>query len=363
MDNGSEGTSDCDSIKISSTGNSEAGDLSGKQSGICASSETGDYHHADIDSHGCTDTGNCGSTEIDCHDSTEMGRRGTAKTSHHEGTEIDHRGSTETGYQDNTKTDHCGYIETDHYDGTEMDCHGSTETGHRDSTETSGCRNTHIDNRENSPVQHNVAYNDRKTFSLNSRIQKSMTPKSPIQRSPLTELLVYPTPTKKISKAKSCARVLTSADSIAILEEKARKKREEQEEKERRKKERELKKAAREVEKKRKAGERQAKQAEKQKKAEQKGTTGQKRNGLFVGSRSKRQRLDRRENESHDTGVQQREVSKDECAACFGLFEDDDELVEWIVCTNDDCKVWCHAECVEKCDVAYVYVVCQTLLA
>ena len=55
MDNGSEGTSDCDSIKISSTGNSEAGDLSGKQSGICASSETGDYHHADIDSHGCTD--------------------------------------------------------------------------------------------------------------------------------------------------------------------------------------------------------------------------------------------------------------------------------------------------------------------
>ena len=103
----------------------------------------------------------------------------------------------------------------------EMDCHGSTETGHRDSTETSGCRNTHIDNRENSPVQHNVANNDRKTFSPNSRIQKSMTP---IQRSPLAELLVYPTPTQKISKAKSCARVLTSADSIAILEEKARKK-------------------------------------------------------------------------------------------------------------------------------------------
>ena len=104
------------------------------------------------------------------------------------------------------------------------------------------------------------------------------------------------------------------------------------------------------MEKKRKAEERQAKQAEKQKKAEQKETTGRKRNGSFVGSGSKRQRLDRRENESHDTGVQHREVSKDECAACFGLFENDDELVEWIECTNDDCKVWCQAECLEKCD-------------
>jgi len=41
----------------------------------------------------------------------------------------------------------------------------------------------------------------------------------------LAELPVYPTPTQKVSKAKSCARVLTSAEFIALLEEKARKKR------------------------------------------------------------------------------------------------------------------------------------------
>ncbi|XP_065894490.1 mucin-3B-like isoform X1 [Dysidea avara] len=43
-------------------------------------------------------------------------------------------------------------------------------------------------------------------------------------RSPFSELLVYPTPTQRKSKPKSCARVLTSAKSIAMLEEKARKK-------------------------------------------------------------------------------------------------------------------------------------------
>ena len=58
------------------------------------------------------------------------------------------------------------------------------------------------------------------------------------KRSPLADLLVYPTPTQKVSKAKSCARVLTSAEFIAMLVEEARKK-EEQEEKERKRRERE----------------------------------------------------------------------------------------------------------------------------
>ena len=43
--------------------------------------------------------------------------------------------------------------------------------------------------------------------------------------------------TESFSKAKSCVRVLTSVESIALLEEKARKKREEQGEKERKKRE------------------------------------------------------------------------------------------------------------------------------
>ena len=43
------------------------------------------------------------------------------------------------------------------------------------------------------------------------------------KRSPLAELLVYSTPTQRVSKMKS-ARMLTSAESIVTLEEKACKK-------------------------------------------------------------------------------------------------------------------------------------------
>ena len=114
---------------------------------------------------------------------------------------MNHRGSTDTG----------------HYDSTEMNHRGSTGTGHCDSTETSSSKN--INQRK--AVQHNVTDNQKKTLSPNTRLQISL---PPVQRSPLAELLVYPTPTQKISKAKSCARVLTSADSIALLEEKVRKK-------------------------------------------------------------------------------------------------------------------------------------------
>ena len=200
----------------------------------------------------------------------------------------------------------------------------------------------------------NVGDDHQKDSPPSTPLQKSI---MPAKRSPLAELLVYPTPTQKASKTKSCARVLTSAESIAMLEEKARKK-EEQEEKERKKKDRELKKAANEEEKKRKAQERQAKQAEKQKKS-----SGQKRNNSSCdGSRSKQQKLDRGEDESQDAGIQHHEISKDECAACFGLFEDDADSVEWIECTNENCRVWAHAERLEMCDNAYVCIACETLL-
>ena len=89
-------------------------------------------------------------------------------------------------------------------------------------------------------------------------------PAATLKRSPLAELLVYPTPTQKKAKPKSLARVLTSAESIALLEEKARKKQEEKEEKERKKKEREMRKKLREEEKGRKAQEREAKKATKE---------------------------------------------------------------------------------------------------
>jgi len=187
-----------------------------------------------------------------------------------------------------------------------------------------------------------------------------------VKRSPLADLLVYPTPTQQKAKPKSSARVLTSAESIALLEEKARKKQEEKEEKERKKKEREMKRNQREEEKKRKAQEREARKAEKQKKVDQKKSKEhvQKRGNSSdrSSSTSKRPRVDSTFDESQDTGIQHREVSTNECAACFGLYEDDPEPTEWIKCTNEDCQVWSHAECLEISDNAYICVVCETLL-
>ena len=73
---------------------------------------------------------------------------------------------------------------------------------------------------------------------------------NPVNRSPLSELLVYPTCAKKKTEAKKyVAHVLTSAESIALLEEKKQKKLEEMEEKQRKKKKWEMKRIAREEEK------------------------------------------------------------------------------------------------------------------
>ena len=128
---------------------------------------------------------------------------------------MNRRGSTETGHHDSTKMNRRGSTETGHHDSTEMNHRGSTETGHHDSTETSGCKNIN----QCKAVQHNVANNQKKTSSPNSRLQKSLPPAC----TKIT-FIVYPTPTQKTSKAKSCARMLISADSIALLEEKACKK-------------------------------------------------------------------------------------------------------------------------------------------
>ncbi len=88
--------------------------------------------------------------------------------------------------------------------------------------------------------------------STNDRTQKN-TPSSgsPTPRSPLSEILIVPNTTpsrKKVNAVKSCARVLTSAESLEMLEKKEQQKKEEQEMKEKRKKEREEKKIEREKE-------------------------------------------------------------------------------------------------------------------
>lgn len=48
-------------------------------------------------------------------------------------------------------------------------------------------------------------------------------------------------------------------------------------------------------------------------------------------------------------GLQEAEISISECAACFGLYEDDitdgQLMHEWIQCTDPDCGKWMHVDC------------------
>ena len=51
-------------------------------------------------------------------------------------------------------------------------------------------------------------------------------------------------------------------------------------------------------------------------------------------------------------GIHCREISSNECAVCFGAYDDDladgKPLRDWIQCTYPDCSKWMHEECLEK---------------
>ena len=145
----------------------------------------------------------------------------------------------------------------------------------------------------------------------------------------------------KEKKKVAVARVLTSAESLALLEQKERQKRELEEAKERRKIERE-KKLAREAEKVRKDEERKRKALEREeiKKLQQ-----QKKELKQRKSSSKQIK-----NSAVGRGLQLAELSNNECGVCIGAYEDDfntdGELVrEWVQCTNKACGIWMHEDC------------------
>ena len=53
------------------------------------------------------------------------------------------------------------------------------------------------------------------------------------------------------------------------------------------------------------------------------------------------------------TGIQSQEISSNECAVCFGTYEDDideseEPLRNWVQCTSPECLKWMHEECLEK---------------
>ena len=179
--------------------------------------------------------------------------------------------------------------------------------------------------------------------------------------SPLSRYLLPQTPIPPQIKTGK-ARVLTSAECIAILEEKECKKKAEVEEKEKRKLEREAKKKEKEEEKKRKAEERAKKAEEKAKKAEEKAKKAEeKARGAASKTASKRAitttRAAKRKNEAAEPLAKRAKYSEEEvevdsntCAICFGSYEED--LLsgggdEWLQCT---CGKWVHEECVEDCE-------------
>jgi len=132
------------------------------------------------------------------------------------------------------------------------------------------------------------------------------------------------------------------------------------EEKQQKKKEREMKKIAKEEEKWRNTLEREAKKAEAEKQRKSKSNI-RKWSVKSSASNSKRQKIvgDDTDDECEESGLQYREISESECAACFGQWEEDD-ADEWLKCTNENCGVWSHADCLEKSDDAYICVLCQT---
>ena len=192
----------------------------------------------------------------------------------------------------------------------------------------------------------------------------NLSPSTPQTRSVLADILNLPqhTPTgRRKMKAVSGARVLTSIEARRILEEKERKKKEDLEEKERRKQEREQKKLQRQEEQRKKQEEKAAKLVERVKAVHKKKESRKRNSGECSSSATKKNA------DSCDSGLQRQEVSSNECAICFGLYDEDidpetgDLANDWIQCTNENCSVWMHTECLEICDHDFVCSICGTL--
>ena len=140
-----------------------------------------------------------------------------------------------------------------------------------------------------------------------------------------------------------------------MIEEKERKKREEEEAKERRKVEREEKRRLREAEKQKKIEERQRRaleREEKKKQKQQKKPIKPKKSSNKVGKSS-----------TSSSGLQREEISSDECAVCLGAYQDDfDEngelLREWLQCTSESCAKWMHQDCLRGDNDVYTCGIC-----
>ena len=65
-----------------------------------------------------------------------------------------------------------------------------------------------------------------------------------------------------------------------------------------------------------------------------------------------------------EDGIQSKEISSNECAICFGLYQDDLSstgklLTEWAECSNIAYKKWMHIQCLQLSDGLYVCGLCS----
>lgn len=210
--------------------------------------------------------------------------------------------------------------------------------------------------------------------------------------SAINSFLTFPKASSTTSKGKAKkppgrARVLTSEESLKMLEEKEAKKKEEEEAKVKRKEEREEKQKRNEAEKKRKAEERERKVEERAKKAVER----QKKLAEFKEKQLQR-KAEKQLSKKAEAGLPKkakagkvfvtRSVGKklatqssssgsntdtqNDCVVCLGKYEEDLStdgvlLREWVQCTSDMCKKWMHESCVPKDDDDYIVCICNNV--
>ena len=211
-----------------------------------------------------------------------------------------------------------------------------------------------LSEKENSHSSLNETSINRTPTSVDSTLSTSRV------LSDITQFLVYPkmtsTPKSKMKKKSSGPRVLTSAKAIALMEEKERQKKENQAAKELRKKQREEKrrrseelKVQKDKERQSRAEERKKREYEKKKKAEEReNKKKRKTNELAIKKYYVRSGVT--SDGQAENGLQRSEISSNECAVCFGHYDDDfvgGELEkEWLQCTNlESCGKWMHVSC------------------
>lgn len=181
--------------------------------------------------------------------------------------------------------------------------------------------------------------------------------------SQLSEFLTHPKEIEKGKGKKSTACVLTSAESLAALIEKEKKKKEEEEAKAMRKQERERKRKEKEAEKQRKAEIRKQREEEKAKRPGKSSKSTKAKATVTVRVAPEEHDHASSDSDIAEDGIQNNEISTDECAVCFGLYQDDLSttgklLREWVECTNGGCKKWMHSECLELKSGLYSCTIC-----